>query len=249
MIAAACHIHSTWSYDGKWTLPALAAEFSRRGYRVLLTTEHDLGFTEARRQEHRAACAAASNEKMLVVPGIEYSDAANRVHVLVWGPVPFVGEKIPTFELLKAVQAANGVAVLAHPSRKEMWKIFEPRWADHLLGIEVWNRKTDGWAPSQKALTLIAQTKALPFVGMDFHDRNQFFPLTMTLDVADAVTEETVVDCLRKRQCEAKAWDRPLDLVSQGWRSLALRSAEKFRRSGATIYRSMKRRRTGRRSG
>jgi hypothetical protein len=26
-IAAACHIHSDWSYDGKWPLPKLAAEF------------------------------------------------------------------------------------------------------------------------------------------------------------------------------------------------------------------------------
>lgn len=248
MIAAACHIHSTWSYDGKWTIADLAAEFSRRGYRVLLTTEHDRGFTEARRQEHRAACAAASNEKILVVPGIEYSDAANRVHVLVWGPVPFVGEEVPTFEMLKAVKAANGVAVLAHPSRKEMWKIFEPRWAEYLLGIEVWNRKTDGWAPSRTARPLVEQTKAVPFVGMDFHDRNQFFPLTMSLDIAGEVTEASVVDCLRQRQCEAKAWDKSLDSVSGGFTHLVLRSAETFRRSGASLYRSIKRRRSGRRT-
>jgi predicted metal-dependent phosphoesterase TrpH len=248
MIAAACHIHSTWSYDGKWTIPALAAEFSRRGYQVLMTTEHDRGFTEARRQEHRAACAAASNDKILVLPGIEYSDAANRVHVLVWGPVPFVGEEVPTFELLKAVKGANGVAVLAHPSRKEMWRIFEPKWADYLLGIEVWNRKTDGWAPSQKALTLVEQTKVVPFVGMDFHDRNQFFPLTMSLDIAGTVSEESVVDCLRHRRCHAQAWDKSLASVSEGWMNLALRSAEKFRRSGATLYRSMKRRRSSRHS-
>src|SRR4051794_11919959 len=105
MVRAACHIHSEWSYDAKWPITALANEFGRRGYRVVMMTEHDRGFTEARRQEHRAACADASSEKVFVLPGIEYSDAANAVHVLVWGPVPFVGENVPTHELLKAVKA------------------------------------------------------------------------------------------------------------------------------------------------
>ncbi len=181
MVTAACHIHSDWSYDGKWTLSALASEFGRRGYRVLMMTEHDRGFTEERRQEHRAACAAASSENVLVVPGIEYSDAENRVHVLVWGPVPFVGEEVPTAKMLKAVTAAGGVAVMAHPSRMKAWKVFDPAWAGDLLGMEIWNRKTDGWAPSKTATQLLEGTNLLPFVGMDFHDRRQMFPLSMEL--------------------------------------------------------------------
>ncbi len=244
MIAAACHIHSTWSYDGKWTLPVLAAEFSRRGYRVLLTTEHDLGFTEARRLEHRAACAAASTSEILVVSGIEYSDAANRIHVLVWGPVPFVGERVPTTEMLKAVKAANGVAVLAHPSRKEAWKFFESSWTEHLLGIEIWNRKTDGWAPSRTASELIKNSPAIPFVGMDFHDRNQFFPLTMALDLTGIIDEESVLACLRDRRCRALALNRPVEATAQGWFNVALRSVERCRRSAAVVYRAVRKRRT-----
>src|SRR5687767_13151947 len=116
MVTAACHIHSNWSYDGKWTLPELAGEFSQRGYRVLMVTDHDKGFTESRRIEHREACAQASSDNILLVPGIEYSDAQNVVHILVWGPVPFLGEGLPTLELLKAVKAAGGLAVMAHPS-------------------------------------------------------------------------------------------------------------------------------------
>lgn len=208
-----------------------------------MTTEHDRGFTEARRQEHRAACAAASTKDILVLPGIEYSDAANRVHVLVWGPVPFVGEEVPTMELLKAVQTADGVAVLAHPSRKEMWKVFEPKWAEYLLGIEVWNRKTDGWAPSHAAWSLVNGTKTLPFVGLDFHARNQFFPLTMALDVPAPVNEESVLNCLRKRHAHAIAFARPVESVSRGLLNITLRSAEKFRRSTAGAYRSLKKRR------
>ena len=95
----ACHIHSSWSYDGRWSLKEIAAEFARRGFRVVMITEHDRGFTEERRLMHREACAEARASAMLIIPGIEYSDAANNVHVLVWGSVPFLGEGVPTAEL------------------------------------------------------------------------------------------------------------------------------------------------------
>ncbi len=124
-----------------------------------------------------------------MVPGIEYSDAANRVHVLVWGPVPFLGENLATIEMLEAVRASQGVAVLAHPSRKNAWQSFTPEWADKLLGIEVWNRKYDGWAPSETAPTLLAGVDAIPFVGLDFHSQRQSFPLTMALELETQITE------------------------------------------------------------
>src|SRR4029077_10598325 len=91
-VLAACHVHSTWSYDGSWQLEALSAKFAQRGCRVLMMTEHDRGFTASRLTQYRGACEKASSDKILVMPGIEYSDAANRVHVLVWGSVPFLGE-------------------------------------------------------------------------------------------------------------------------------------------------------------
>src|SRR5580765_6217960 len=106
-VLAICHVHSEWSYDGSWSLAALSAKFAQRGCRVLMMTEHDRGFTAGRFDEYRRACADASSGKILVVPGIEYSDAANRVHVLTWG-VPFLGEGLPTSELLEAVKAAYG---------------------------------------------------------------------------------------------------------------------------------------------
>jgi hypothetical protein len=178
---AVCHVHSDWSYDGSWSLTDLSAKFSQRGYRVLMMTEHDRGFSAARFEEYRRACAEASSDKLLVIPGIEYSDAANRVHVLTWGPVPFLGEAVPTNEMLEAVAAAHGIAVFAHPSRKDAWQCFAPEWADKLLGIEVWNRKYDGWAPSRTAPALIPAGDAIPFAGLDFHTQRQMFPLGMVL--------------------------------------------------------------------
>ncbi|SRR6266849_3090731 len=239
-VLAVCHVHSVWSYDGSWSLEDLGAKFSRQGYRVLMMTEHDRGFTSTRLEEYRKACAQVSSEKILVVPGIEYSDAANRIHVLVWGKVPFLGENLPTSEMLKKVKDAKGVAVLAHPSRKRAWECYEPRWADQLLGIEVWNRKYDGWAPSEQSPTLLDGSGAVPFVGLDFHTDRQSFPLAMAVDIHPNVTEEAVLDCLRLRKCSPRAFGASLgrDLLRKALP--ALRIAERSRRTVASIARHTK---------
>ena len=236
-VLAVCHVHSKWSYDGSWSLEMLSAKFSRRGYRVLMMTEHDRGFTAARLLEYREACAQASSAEILVVPGIEYSDAANRVHVLVWGDVPFLGEGLCTNEMLEGVKAANGVAVLAHPSRRNAWTCFEPHWASQLLGIEVWNRKYDGWAPSQTSPELLQKSSAIPFVGLDFHTHRQSFPLAMALELQTEVTEETVLQCLRSRRCYARAFGVPLSQNLFRTALAVLGAAEQGRRTLASIAR------------
>jgi hypothetical protein len=236
-VLAVCHVHSGWSYDGSWSLDALSAKFSDRGCRVLMMTEHDRGFTVERLNDYRRACAQASSDEILVVPGIEYSDAANQVHVLVWGPVPFLGESLPTIEVLEAVRSSNGVAVLAHPSRRNAWESFTHEWTERLLGIEVWNRKYDGWAPSETAPALLSRADAIPFVGLDFHTQRQSFPLAMVLDMEAKVTEDTVLDCLRARRCSPRAFGAPIgrDLFRKALP--ALRMAERSRRTAARIAR------------
>jgi hypothetical protein len=248
-IAAVCHVHSEWSYDGKWSLQGLADEFARRGYAVLLVSDHDRGFTEKRRLEHREACAMASSENILVVPGIEYSDAANIVHVLVWGSVPFLGEGLPTLELLKHVDSAKGVAVLAHPSRRDAWRLFDPEWIPYLLGIETWNRKTDGWAPSVTAPDLLRGTSLVPFACLDFHTSKQLFPLSMRLEIGGATTEASVLECLRSRRCHAMAFSRPIEQILEGWPRMTLGPAERIRRGGASTYRWLKKHARGSASG
>lgn len=237
MVSAAFHIHSNWSYDGQWTLPELARAFSRRGYRILMVADHDRGFTEARRRQHRDACAQASSESILLIPGIEYSDAQNTVHVLVWGSVPFLGEGLSTLELLKAARAAGGLAVLAHPSRRQAWRVFDPAWSEYLLGIEVWNRKADGWAPSTAAQRLLEGTSLIPFVSLDFHAKNQMFPLSMALEISSTISEASILECLRGGACHAMAFSRPAREVLGGWPGFALQPAERLRRKGALAYR------------
>jgi predicted metal-dependent phosphoesterase TrpH len=243
-VLATSHVHSSWSYDGSWSLEALANAFGRRGSRVVMMTEHDKGFTQARLDEYRAACGQASSSSVYLLPGIEYSDPANRVHVLVWGAVPFLGEGLQTEEVLDAVAAHGGVAVLAHPDRKAVWECFRPEWADRLLGIERWNRKYDGWAPSERSADLLTRFSCVPFVGLDFHTQRQMFPLAMALEIGANIDEDAVVNCLKARRCAARAFGLALDDPLFQKRLPVLRLAEHGRRG----LRSLKRYSTIRRS-
>jgi hypothetical protein len=203
-------------------------------------TEHDRGFSQDRLLEYREACAQASTERVLIVPGIEYSDADNVVHILVWGAIPFLGEALPTAELLEKVKDAGGIAIMAHPGRKEAWKKFDSIWAARLLGIEVWNRKTDGWAPSKTAAPLGEENALLRFVGLDFHSRRQFFPLATELDIESPITEASVLAELRSRRGCSTAFGKPIDdFLPSGWRRTGLHAAEYGRRAAARTLRAL----------
>jgi len=239
-VLAACHVHSELSYDGSYTLEALSNKFSRAGYRVLLMTEHDRGFSPKRLRQLRELCDAASTSDLLVIPGIEYSDASNQVHILVWGDVPFLGENLPTRETLRGVKEAGGVAVFAHPFRRNAWQRFEPSWGDALAGIEVWNRKYDGFAPNRIAQELQRSAGAIPFVGLDFHTQRQSFPLAMAMDIDSTVTEQSVLDCIRARRVNPRVFG--LEVGGQLVRHTLpiLEAVEASRKKCASAARKMK---------
>jgi hypothetical protein len=149
-----------------------------------------------------------------LVPGIEYSDPSNTVHTLVWGDVPFLGAGTATQRLLEQATERGGVCVFAHPSRREAWKVFRQEWLKHLAGIEIWNRKTDGWSPSREAIRLVAETGAQPVVGLDFHSAKQFFPLAACLALEGAMDEKTILDALCRRAYRWKAFGMDLEVFT-----------------------------------
>jgi hypothetical protein len=198
-VRAAAHVHSDWSYDASWRLPDLAHAFARRGYDVVLMAEHDRGFDEARWAEYRRACADAGGERILLVPGMEYEDADNVVHVPVWGEdLPYLGHGRPTREVLQAARDEGAVAVLAHPWRRSALERFDPDWVPFLAAVEIWNRHYDGVAPNPGGRRFAEQHGLRPFVSLDFHSRRQFFPLAMELEVDGALTTAAVHEALRR---------------------------------------------------
>jgi predicted metal-dependent phosphoesterase TrpH len=234
ILRAAAHVHSEWSDDAAWSLDAIARSFRRRRYDVVLMCEHSRGWTARRYDAYVEACERASRGGLLLVPGIEYEDEDNIVHVPVWGELPFFGPTPDTAELLREVAAADGISVLAHPWRREAWRDFDPSWARHLTAVEIWNRKYDGWAPNRAALELVRRSGLRPFVSLDFHTGRQFFPLALALRTDNAQPErEAVYSALRAGAFECRAFRRPALQLSQGARLGGLEACERLRRPAA----------------
>jgi hypothetical protein len=235
------HVHSSWSYDGSWELEDLARAFGRRGFDAVLMAEHDRTFDAERWEAYRAACAAASASGTLLIPGIEYSDADNRVHVPAWGTREFLGAGRPTGELLEDAHARGALTVIAHPGRREVWRTADAAWGRLAWGIEIWNRKYDGWAPGEGACAL-ARRFALPaIVGLDFHTARQFAPLGMVGHVPGAADEAAVLDALRAGRLTPKVAHVGAGHFTAGRGLRAVRRGERLRRGLARQVRSVRR--------
>jgi hypothetical protein len=229
-VRAAMHAHSDWSYDAHVPLAQLASLFAQRGYDAVFMCEHDRGFTAERKRAYDDACARASEHGALMIPGIEYADAADRVHVPTWGGVPFVDHQVATIELLRRVSDHGGAAVIAHPVRREAWRVIEPAWLELCAGIEIWTRKWDGWAPNPWAVARVAEHGLVGTVALDLHRPEQTFPLAMELAVAGPVTAAACVDALRHGDCRALLARLPVQWISGGRRAGVARAVERARR-------------------
>jgi len=238
-LRVASHVHSEWSYDGSWSLDEISRAFGRRGYDAVLLAEHDRGFDAARWAQYRAACAVVSVGARLV-PGIEYSDPTNSVHVPVWGDIAFLGESLETAELLAAARVAGGVAVLAHPGRRGAGRHLDPELLTYFTGIEIWNRKYDGYAPNRAAGDLVrARPGVIPMVSLDFHTARQFHPLAMLVEVRSGATESEICAALAQRRARPAAFGLPATSLTRPPAWHAMRGAELARKRVAARLRPL----------
>lgn len=192
-------------------------------------SEHDRGFDADRWGTYQEACARASSPRFLVVPGIEYSSADNVIHVPVWGGLPFLGEELDTTTMLEAVGEHGGAAVFAHPSRSEAWKRFRPEWMRHLLGVEVWNVKQDGYAPSAEGIELwLRHPELVAFADLDLHTGRHLFPLAMEIGATGALTRASVETALRTRQVRGLAYRASVESFTQGRRRQQATTLERW---------------------
>lgn len=237
----AVHIHSDWSDDAKYSLNEIAEIFTARGCHAILLADHDHSLDDQRWSDFKAACSEASDDRILLVPGVEYQDQHNKVHVPVWGlDLPFFGRSLPTLDLLHAVSDAGGLAILAHPRRREAFEAARAEWWPLLSGIEIWNRKYDGISPNRDSAELCSAAGLTPFVSLDFHDKRQLFPLVMQVELAGPCTIESVLRQLRRGQCTAVAFGRPAESFLAGYRGRTAQSLEFARRKSAPVLRGLR---------
>lgn len=237
-IRAVLHAHSTWSYDGSWDLGRIAGFYGRLGVQAVMMTEHDTGFDPDSFETYRQACAAASTARCTLIPGIEYSCPDNDIHVLTWGLRSFLAEHRPVTETLNRVAEAGGVAVFAHPIRRDAWSKFDPAWVPLLSGIEIWNRKSDGIAPGVRALELRKATGLSATVGQDFHKLRHAYPLTQLITIKPGANlEDELVLALQQGKTIPQAYRRTLWDEQSGLRPGPHATLEKLRQRARDFVR------------
>ena len=231
-VRVAAHVHSSWSYDAEWSLaghcPCVPATPVRCrahvGARSRIRSAAVDGVPES-------LCMAASTDDILLVPGIEYEDADNVVHTPVWGEnVPFLGAGRPTLELLRLAQAEGAVAVLAHPWRRNAISRYQPEWAPLLSAVEIWNRKYDGIAPHREIKKFADREGFAPFVSLDFHTSRQFFPLAMSVSLAERPSPVSLIEAIRGGRCRAEFLGFSALRFTGGLEGATLRALEAARR-------------------
>ncbi len=196
-ILAALHLHSTYSYDAKLSLPELKQVLLARGVTCALMTEHTDELTPEKARAYIAECATLSDDSFLFVPGFEISYSST--HILAPGCTTFLSQHATRDELI-AWRAHAPLMILAHPHRNGYRTDMIP---DGLLdGIEIWNAQYDGEVvPRNGARRLYARlvrAKVLlgAFSGWDFHRASHAGGPVLALDVPE-LTPEVVLTALR----------------------------------------------------
>lgn len=232
MIRIAVHVHSDWSYDGRWSLSRISSEFRRRGYDAVLLCEHCRTFDQERWERYRTACCEDQAEAgAVLVPGIEYSDPENVVHVPVWGIDEFLGCEIPTEDLISGLPGhREAFAMLAHPNRRSAWERIDVRWLEGLHAIEMWNRKSDGVRASRMR-SWIEKTGLPLMASLDFHSDRQRFPMVTTIAQDDPSDQRSMILALREGRYQTKVGGVPLRMASSRISSSFLGLGDGLRRA------------------
>ena len=193
------HVHSLFS-DGEESLERLVEIFRQSGMSFAAVSDHAEVFDEARMEQYVRLCESLSDDRFLVIPGLEFAMHGGTIHILGYGinrRVRFSSME----QLVDGIHAEGGIAVLAHPPAGST-NMIGPIKAK-LDGIEVWNARYDGvHAPRADSFQLLRSvrsqnTRAAAFCGIDLHKTRQARKPIYAEVNAETLNRTAVMDALR----------------------------------------------------
>jgi hypothetical protein len=183
ILKGALHIHSSISFDGTMSMAELSLFFRERKFDFILITEHSQSVSDGVMSELIDECDRCSSSGFLIIPGLEFS-CRDELHILGLG-VSRTSESDDPLEVVRHIRQQGGVAVLAHPTKKEY--SLDGEWIDELDGVEIWNSAYDGkflpQAESIRTFKKLAQKNPdlKPFAGMDLHEEKNYYDVTLRI--------------------------------------------------------------------
>lgn len=179
------HAHSSWSYDGTLSLDAWRdIAHARRCQAVLFAEHEESGWSADRFDAYVAECARASDRRVRLVPGVEFSQDGR--HVLCYGLTHWIARPSSIDALARAAHAQGCILCLAHPTRYR-WS-YPACLLEGIDAVEAWNSSwvCDGsLGPHPRTLALAGARVLL--VGQDVHKRAHLGGLYLRTEGPDPV--------------------------------------------------------------
>lgn len=168
------HVHTDYSHDGKDSVERLRDWAIERGISFIGLTDHAEDLSAPQFDELVTRCRAASDERVSLIPGLEYRFAGYvGLHLLALGLSHRIDPATPEEFVAEAGSAAR-FTIAAHPG------LFRYRLPDSVAqaidAIEVWNAAYNTrYLPDPAAVRLLESVRArrpevVGTAGLDQHD-------------------------------------------------------------------------------
>ncbi|MEP6690699.1 MAG: PHP domain-containing protein [Gemmatimonadaceae bacterium] len=167
------HVHSDYSRDCDDSLEQIHAVAAARGISFVALADHAEDFEPELFDEYVAHCARLSNDRVALVPGLEFRFARHvGLHLLALGLSRWMRPATPDAFCSEAVDAAT-LTVLAHPTLTG-YRVPASVTAS-VGGVEIWNaRYNSPLAPDPRAMRMLHDLRvtrhAVAIAGLDQHE-------------------------------------------------------------------------------
>lgn len=168
------HVHSSYSHDGRDSLPALHAFSAQRGLRFVGLTDHAEDFDASIFERFVAECRAVSASGPVLIPGLEFRFAGLKgLHLLALGLTRWI-EPTTVEEFFGMTRGLAGLTIAAHPILPGYR--YPAAVLDAVDAIEVWNASYNTrFLPDPRAIRLLseirrARPEVVAVAGLDQHD-------------------------------------------------------------------------------
>jgi len=193
------HIHTTFSYDGTFSLPDLVNLVKNKGYDFILLSEHAEDFDVKKMQNFVDECTKYTNQDFLIIPGLEFN-IKDEIHILGIGIEKFIQERDPEI-LIQKIHENDGLAILAHTADyKKRIPYTQLKDVDF---IEIWNpRYGESIAPSIKSINILNEFRKIKKTycasgGLDLHKPRDLVPLHQIV-FSERLTQKDILASLKR---------------------------------------------------
>ena len=168
------HVHTDWSHDGRDSLERLRELSLDRGIRFVALTDHAEDLSRDRFAEYQRRCVALSDDRITLVPGLEFRFAGLAgMHLLALGLRSWIEPRTPE-EFVAMTRTTAGFTIMAHPVLAR-YRVPDAVRAG-IDAIEVWNASYNTrYLPDPRAIALVHEFRrerpsVVGIAGLDQHD-------------------------------------------------------------------------------